>query len=223
MESSALEDIGPEIEIQYDGVLEDNLPVAAFMGILALALVVWEMKTRDFPGDWIAYSLVTLFFTSLFLLGAFYFEQWYVINRTTACLEWRQSFAGFEWSRKVVELAEVEYLMLDPKYVMAKSDWHWEYPLCLVTRQGRKIKFSNVSRTREREEFSLPLAQALAELLGLDLVEGEPEQAVSVVMRQGRVCFEPYDHNPNTGLAGKVVVFLALGTLVWSIWAISQY
>ena len=223
MENALFEDLGPEIKVQYDGLLEDNLPVAAFLALLALAFVGWEMKVRDFPAEWIGFCILTLLVTVLFLLGAFLFRQWYVINQTTGCLEWRQSFAGFEWRRKVLELKEVEYLMLNPKYIMARGDWYWKYPLCLVTRLGKKIPLSNVAQTRNREEFSLPLARGISETIGVTLVEGEPEQAVSVVMRQGRVCFEPYDHNPNTGLAGKLVVFLALGTLIWALWALSQY
>lgn len=218
-----LDDLGPEVPIQYDGFIAGNLPVAAFFGLIALAFVGWETKVRGFPSEWIGYGLLTLLLTIFLLLGAFFFEQWYVLNLDTRTLEWRQRFANFEWKRSVAGLDEISHVMLAPKYVMAKTDWYWKYPLYLITSKGKMIALCNLPETRDREEYSLPLARGVAELIGIPLVEGEPEQAVTVILRQGRVCFEPVEHNPDTGLTGKLLAFLAISALLWWLWTLAQF
>ncbi|MFA5505026.1 MAG: hypothetical protein WC314_03675 [Vulcanimicrobiota bacterium] len=223
MEVKTLDDLGPEVPIQYDGFIAGNLPVAAFFGLIALAFVGWETKVRGFPSEWIGYGLLTLLLTMFLLLGAYFFEQWYVLNLETRTLEWRQRFANFEWKRAVADLDEISHVMLNPKYVMARADWYWEYPLCLVTHRGKTICICNLPETRERESYSLPLARGVAELIGISLVEGEPEQAVTVRLRQGRVCFEPIEHNPDTGLTGKLLIFLAISALIWGLWKLTQF
>jgi hypothetical protein len=164
--------------------------VSAVSGLVLAGLVIWASQ-RLFSQD-----------------RALDLSQQKVVEVTcfTKWLSWHRV-------RVLAEFNDIITVYLNPRIDMWSRYHQWTYPIVLLTRDGQSITVSNRASAADRDNYSIPRARQLSEMLGCEVHISDERTPLQVVRRGQEFSFEP--KTQDVGFVGVFLVLSLLGGLVW--------
>ena len=165
--------------------------VRSFQGLLVLGLACLAGL-----GGWARYQL----------------DDHFVFDFETKELAFVRKFFGRSRSTRVSGFDQLFRLAILPEKNANKQGVWWEYGLALVLRDGRQ--FTLITPTDKDRDKVVVEAKSLAQVLNLELAEGEPEKMLEVTAEPLSVDYVEYRDDSLKWIFAVIGICLALPLLV---------
>ncbi|MGE0490595.1 MAG: hypothetical protein AB7S38_15415 [Vulcanimicrobiota bacterium] len=137
-------------------------------------------------------SLACLFVSPLFVVAALpgmfllflarHLDEYYLLDFGGGRFVFVRVFFGFESRREVCRLSDFEALVVESRLSRGKNTVDWYYGLTLLTQQR---KYRVIDQSESSHQRTCREAAKLAELLDVEVKQGEPEQLTRILPGPG--------------------------------------